>query len=152
MFKKATILFTILTLLIPMLALSDEATELRKKIFMDQKKLVVMENMQFTEEEAKNFWPVYEKFQPKLFESSQQFVEIIASYASIYNDMKDEEALELIDRYLAVQELRQKVMAQYTDALKKVLTGKKVFRYLQIESKLQAIARHELAKQIPLAN
>lgn len=58
MHKKTIILLTILTLFIPTLALADDATELKKKIFMDQKKLVVMENMEFTDEEAKNFWPV----------------------------------------------------------------------------------------------
>ena len=152
MTKKTTILFTILTLLIPTLTLADDTKELKKNIFMDQKRLVVMENMEFTDEEAKDFWPVYEKYQPKLFESGQQFIDTIASYASVYQDMKDEEALELIERYLAVQQQRQEVMAQYTNALKKVLPGKKVFRCLQIESKLHAIARYELAKQIPLAN
>jgi len=33
----------------------------------------------------------------------------------------------------------------------KVLPGKKAFRYLQVESKLSAIGRYELAKEIPLA-
>jgi len=33
----------------------------------------------------------------------------------------------------------------------KVLPGKKAFRYMQIESKLAAIGRYELAKEIPLA-
>ena len=32
-----------------------------------------------------------------------------------------------------------------------VLPGKKVFRCVQIESKLESIARYEMAKQIPLA-
>jgi hypothetical protein len=33
----------------------------------------------------------------------------------------------------------------------KVLPGKKAFLYLQVESKLSAIGRYELAKEIPLA-
>ena len=33
----------------------------------------------------------------------------------------------------------------------KVLPGKKAFRYMQVESKLLAIGRYELAKGIPLA-
>ena len=32
-----------------------------------------------------------------------------------------------------------------------ILPGKKAFRYMQVENKLEAIARHELAKEIPLA-
>ena len=151
MHKKTLILFAILSLMIPALAIADEATELKNKIFMDQKKLMVMESMEFTAEEAKNFWPVYEKYQPKLFESSQQFIRVISSYASVYKDMKDEPAVELVDQYIKNQGHRQKVMEQYVEALKKVLPGKQVFRCVQIESKLESIARYEMAKQVPLA-
>jgi hypothetical protein len=33
----------------------------------------------------------------------------------------------------------------------KILPAKKVFRYLQIENKMDAAGRYELAKEIPLA-
>ncbi len=42
-------------------------------------------------------------------------------------------------------------MKKFTLDLEKVLPGKKVFRYLQVENKLEAIGRYELAKEIPLA-
>jgi hypothetical protein len=47
-----TILLTLMLLVAPVLALADEALDLKKKIMFDQKRLVVMENMEFTEEEA----------------------------------------------------------------------------------------------------
>jgi len=34
---------------------------------------------------------------------------------------------------------------------KKVLPGRKIFRHLLFETKLEAIARFEMAKEIPLA-
>jgi hypothetical protein len=46
-------LMTILLLAAPLLAMADEAAELKKKIMFDEKKLVVMENMEFKEAEAK---------------------------------------------------------------------------------------------------
>ena len=61
-----TILLTLMLLVAPVLALADEALDLKKKIMFDQKRLVVMENMEFTEEEAAAFWPVYEKHQEDL--------------------------------------------------------------------------------------
>lgn len=149
--NKITILLATLLLLTPALALADEAAELKKKIFMDQKKLVVMDNMKFTDDEAKKFWPLYGTYQEKLFKSSQRIGKVITSYASLYKDMKDDEALELMDEYQLAQKQRLEVMKQYTTDLKKVLPGKKVFRCLQVESKLEAIARFEMAKNIPLA-
>jgi hypothetical protein len=149
--NKITILLATLLLLTPALALADEASELKKKIFMDQKKLVVMENMEFTEQEAQQFWPVYEKHQEKLFKSSLQLVNVIASYASVYKEMKNDEALALLDEFQQAQKQRLDILHQYATDLKKNLPGTKVMRSLQVEYKLQAIARFEMAKNIPLA-
>jgi hypothetical protein len=149
--NKITLLLAVLFLTLPALAMADESEELKKKIFMDQKKLVVMENMEFTEEEAKNFWPVYEKHQEELFQIGQQFGKVITSYASVYKDMKNDKALELLDEFQEAQKQRLEVLNQYTGDLKKVLPGTKVFRCLQVEYKLEAIARFEMAKGIPLA-
>jgi hypothetical protein len=144
-------LMTILLLAAPLLAMADEAAELKKKIMFDEKKLVVMENMEFTEAEAKGFWPVYDQYQEKLFQNSQLFGQLIMSYASNYQSLTDEKAMELMDEYYKIRGERQKIMQKYTGDLKKVLPGRKIFRYLQVENKLEAIARFELAKEIPLA-
>jgi len=149
--NKITILLATLILLTPALALADEAAELQKKIFMDQKKLVVMENMEFTEQEAQQFWPIYEEHQEKLFKNSLQLAKVIALYASVYKEMKSDEALVLLDEFQQAQKQRLDVLHQYANDLKKILPGTKVMRSLQVEYKLQAIARFEMAKKIPLA-
>ena len=114
-------LLAVLFLTLPSLAMADESVELKKKIIMDQKKLVIMENMEFTEEEAKNFWPVYEKHQEELFQNGQQFGKIITSYASVYKDMKDDKALTLVDEFQKAQKKRLEVLNQYSGDLKKIM-------------------------------
>jgi len=146
-----TLLLTILLMTAPLLALATESADLKKQIFMDQKKLVVMENMELSDDAAKNFWPVYGKYQEKLFNNAQKRGEVIASYASVYQDMSDSQALELVEDYYRTQDERLALMKQYAKELKTVLPGNKVFRYLQVENKLEAIARFEMAKGIPLA-
>ena len=149
--NKITILLATLFLLTPALVLADDAAELKKKIFMDQKKLVVMENMEFTEQEAQQFWPVYEKHQEELFKNGLQLGKVIFSYASVYKEMKNDEALALLDEFQQAQKQRLDILHQYATDLKKILPGTKVMRSLQVEYKLQAIARFEMAKKIPLA-
>jgi hypothetical protein len=146
-----TILLTILLLAVPFFALADEALDLKKKIMFDQKRLIIMENMDFTEAEAKAFWPVYEKHQEELFQVSQRGATLILAYASVYQSLTDEQATKLIDEYYDVQDDRLAVMKKMAVDVGKVLPGKKAFRYMQVESKLTAIARYELAKGIPLA-
>ena len=146
-----TILLTLLLLAVPFFALADEALELKKQILFDQKRLVVMENMDFTAEEAKAFWPVYEKYQEDLFQVSQRGATLILAYASVYQSLTDDQATKIIDEYYDIQDDRLAVMKKMAADVGKVLPGKKAFRYMQVESKLTAIARYELAKGIPLA-
>ena len=146
-----TILLTLMLLVAPVLALADEALDLKKKIMFDQKRLVVMENMEFTEEEAVAFWPVYEKHQEDLFQVNQRGAKLILAYASVYQTLTDEQAVKLVDEYYDIQDDRLTVMKKMAVDVGKVLPGKKAFRYLQVESKLSAIGRYELAKEIHLA-
>ena len=146
-----TILLTLMLLVAPVLALADEALDLKKKIMFDQKRLVVMENMEFTEEEAAAFWPVYDKHQEELFQVNQRGAKLILAYASVYQTLTDEQAVKLVDEYYDIQDDRLTVMKKLASDVGKVLPGKKAFRYMQVESKLLAIGRYELAKAIPLA-
>jgi hypothetical protein len=43
-----------------------------------------------------------------------------------------------------------KLKRSYVPKLEKVLPGIKVARYLQIENKIRAVVRHDLAAEIPL--
>lgn len=146
-----TVLLTVLLLATPFLALADESYELKKQIMFDQKKLVIMENMEFTEEEAKAFWPVFDKYQEELFQVNQRGAKLILAYASAYQTLTDDVATKIIDEYYDVQDDRLAVMKKMAADVGKVLPGKKAFRYMQVENKLIAIARYELAKEIPLA-
>jgi hypothetical protein len=149
--RLKSILLTILLLAVPFVAFADEALDLKKKIIFDQKKLVVMENMDFTDDETKAFWPVYEKYQEELFQVSQRGATLILAYASVYQTLTDDQATKIIDEYYNIQDERLAIMKKMMVDVGKVLPGKKAFRYMQVESKLSAIARYELAKEIPLA-
>jgi hypothetical protein len=124
---------------------------LAQKIKAD-KKLVVAANMQLTEEEAKGFWPVYESYQKDLAAINKRLAGVIKGYADVYNKgpVSDEAAKKLINQAIAVDEAELKLKRSYLPKLEKVLPGLKVARYIQIENKIRAVIRYELAAQIPL--
>ncbi|MGD9343167.1 MAG: hypothetical protein PVJ25_03975 [Desulfuromonadales bacterium] len=146
-----SVLLTILLLAVPLLSMAEDSNQLRKEIMMDQKRLIIMDNMELTEEEGKAFWPVYAKHQEELFQVNQRGAKLILAYAAAYQTLTDEQAVKLIDEYYDIQDDRLVVMKKMASDVGKVLPGKKAFRYMQIESKLSAIGRYELAKAIPLA-
>jgi len=124
---------------------------LREKIKAD-KKLVVAANMDLTESEAKGFWPVYEDYQKDLQKINQRLLSVINSYATDYRNktMTNEKAKKLINEALAIEQDEANLKGSYVPRLSKVLPGIKVARYLQIETKIRAIVRYELAAGVPL--
>jgi hypothetical protein len=130
---------------------ADNMQILREKIKAD-KKLVVAVNMELTESEAKDFWPLYESYQKELAGINDRLAKLIMSYAQEYNNktLADEKAKELTDEMLVIEEAEVNLRKSYAPKIGKVLPAKKVARYLQIESKIRAIVKYELAAEVPL--
>jgi hypothetical protein len=126
------------------------------QIMMDKikadKKLFVAANMELTETEAKAFWPVYEQYQKDLGGINQRIAKLIESYAADYraNSMTDEGAKKLIGEFVAIEKAEAGLKESYVPKLNKVLPPKKVARYLQVENKIRAMVKFDLARGIPL--
>ena len=131
---------------------ADNMQILREKIKAD-KKLLVAANMDLTESEAKGFWPVYEEYQKDLAAINQRIGKLIENYAADYraNTLTDEKAKGLIDELVAIEQAEAGLKTTYVPKLRKVLPEKKVARYLQIENKIRAVVKYELAGAVPLA-
>jgi len=130
---------------------ADNMQIMRDKIKAD-KKLVVASNMELTEAEAKAFWPVYDQYQKDLRAVNERIVKMIKSYADAYNakSMTDDGAKKLTAEFVAIEKAEAAMKESYVPKLSKVLPPRKVARYLQIENKIRALVRFDLAEQIPL--
>lgn len=130
---------------------ADNMQILREKVKADRK-LLVAANMGLTQAEDKSFWPVYEAYQKELGALNQRIVNFITSYAADYkaDSLSDDKAKQMIDEFLAIEDAETKLKRSYVPKLSKVLPAKKVVRYMQIENKIRASVKYELAEQIPL--
>jgi len=128
---------------------ADTMQLVREKIQAD-KKLLVAINMGLTEKEAQAFWPVYDSYQKDLGLLNGRMLVLIEDFAKNYQAMSDEAARKLVGDYLAVERDRVKLKQSYLPKLRQALPEKKVARYLQIENKIEAVIRYELADKIPL--
>jgi hypothetical protein len=124
---------------------------LRDKVRAD-KKLEVAQNMQLTDSEATAFWPIYEAYQTDLGKINERMKKVILEYAAAYNGgpVTNETAKKLLEESLATQEADVQLVRSYVPKLEKALPEMKVARYIQIETKIRALVRYELASQIPL--
>ena len=116
------------------------------------KKLVVAANMELNEAEAKAFWPIYDAYQKELQAINERLGKTILAYADAYNKkaLTDELAKQLISEALAIDQDELTLRKTYAAKLNGVLPAMKVARYIQIENKIRAAIRYELAAGIPL--
>ena len=124
---------------------------LRQKIKAD-KKLVVAENLNLTEAEGAKFWPVYEAYQKDLQQINERMVKAIQAYATAYNKgpVTNEAAKPLLDEALAVDDAEAAMKRSAAPKILAALPATKAARYIQIENKIRAAIRYELAAGIPL--
>jgi hypothetical protein len=126
---------------------------LRDKITAD-KKFVVASNMNLTDAEAKEFWPIYESYQRDLHQINRRLAKVIEDYAISYNKgaVLNGTAKKLLDEAIGIELAEARLKQTYVVILDKILPSTKVARYIQIETKIRAIIRYGLAERIPLVN
>ena len=124
---------------------------LRQKIKAD-KKLVVAQNLKLTDAEGATFWPVYEAYQKDLQPINQRMTAVILAYADAYNKgpVTNETAKKLLDESLAIDDAEAKLKSASAPKILAALPAMKAARYIQIENKIRAAVRYELAAAIPL--
>lgn len=124
---------------------------LRQKMKAD-KKVLVAANMNLSEAEARAFWPIYDAYQRDLEQVNRKVVGTVTAYAEAYlrGPIPDDLAKKLLADSLAADEAEIRLKRAYVPRLQNVLPAAKVARYLQVENKLRALVRYDVAETIPL--
>lgn len=153
--SAVAVLFTLMLCAFPAIAqeMSDANMEILKEKLKADKKLLVANNMDLSDADAKQFWPIYDAYQKDLQQVNQKLGQTIKDYADAFNKgpIADNTAKKLLGDALSVEEQETKLKRTYAEKLEKVLPYSKVARYIQIETKIRSLIRMELAQQIPLA-
>ena len=148
--KSRIILLALLLTIMPLAAFAQDADDLKKQIILDQKKLNIMENVSFSDDEAKSFWPIYGNYQEQLFALDVMRSRVLSYYVTNYKSLTDQQATDIMDNMFELADNRQIVLKKFTLDLEEVLPAKKVFRYLQVEHNIAAIEQYNMAKNLPL--
>jgi hypothetical protein len=156
---KKLILFIMLAafLSFPLSVIADQQpTESDMQILLAKikadKKLLVAANMDLTEAEATKFWPVYDQYQAELGKLNGRIATVIDQYGMALKDksMTDKKARWMIDEMVSIDQDEAAMKKSFVPKLYQALPVIKAARYLQIEGKIRAAIRYELASAVPL--
>ena len=133
---------------------AGEASKASLDVLLDairsNRKALVAVNLSLTDAEAARFWPVYERYQKELTAVNDRLAKVVEDYITNFHDLSNEKAMQLVGDYLSAEEDRAKIRRTFLPEFAKVLPGRKVARFYQIENKTDAILRYDLAAEIPV--
>jgi hypothetical protein len=115
---------------------------------------ILREEMMLTDEESKEFWPLYERYSAEKRVINEPYLAALIEYVDRYynGDLNDEHAVRLMSTYFVVEQARLTKRQDYVKKFGKVMSDVKVMRFFQLENKVQAEVNAALAKTIPLAD
>lgn len=134
-------------------AAAQEATEIQltRAEIQKARQAIVAEAMQLTEDEALAFWPAYRDYRVEMARLGDRLVKVITEFAAADAKLNDEQAKRLLAETLDIEADQVALRKKHVGVFGKILPAPKVTRFFQIENKLDAIVRYDLAKAIPLA-
>ncbi len=126
--------------------------ELVRSIVQTGRKVVVAKNMQLTDAESEAFWPVYNEFETAIRAVNDKRVKILSELARDFDTLSDEQAVDLLQQSFKFQQERVKVRKSFIRKFKKVLSGKRLTRFYQIDGKIDTMIDFDIARTVPLVN
>jgi UTP:GlnB (protein PII) uridylyltransferase len=146
------VVFGIVVTLIGSAVLAQTAGEIEaaRAYLQAERQDVVSQTLDLTEAEATAFWPLYREYRAELMKVGDTTVALLKDYAAKYGSMTDADASALLDTYFKAQQQELKVKQNYVGKFRKVLPGRKVTRFYQVENKVDALIRLQAAADVPL--
>jgi hypothetical protein len=125
--------------------------KLRERIRNDRKGLVA-QNLPLTEAESKAFWPIYDRCYESIEGAQRKANRVVVEYVGAGAQMTDAHAKQIIRDALEAEADAARARKSCFDRVAKVLPGKKAAHYFQIENKIAALARYDVAVALPLVH
>jgi len=136
--------------LVPDRGLSDEDIGLLRKDIRSLKKQIIAANMNLTETEAQQFWPIYDRYMAEMVKIVDKKFDLLKEYATKYDSMTDEQADTYIKGRAAVEDSILQLRLKYIPIFRKVLSGKTAARFTQIDWRLSLALDLQLNSQVPI--
>jgi hypothetical protein len=127
----------------------DDITLFRKDV-RSLRKQIIAANLDLTDTEAQQFWPIFDRYTAELRKIFDRKFEVLKEYAANYDTLTDEQADTYIQGRAAVEESILQLRLKYVPIFRKVLSGKTAALFTQIDWRLGLVIDLQLASQVPM--
>jgi hypothetical protein len=132
--------------------LSQKQIQAAKELMDTSRNFALILNLDFTEEENEEFWPLYDEYREEIRGVRERKLSLIDEYAARYgNDTVDDEfADRAIKDSIKIQIDTAKIRDKYWKKFRRIIPATKAARFYQLENKMDAEVEYILAGGVPL--
>ena len=124
--------------------------ELLRQDLGTKKVALITEVMQFTDDEAEVFWPLYREFDFEKSKLGDETLKLIKDYAAHYVDITDEKAVELMNTNFDLQKKELDLKRDYLKKFNKIIAPARAVKFMQVMNQIELIIDIQIASQLPL--
>ena len=132
-------------------AITDQQLALLRRNIRSIKKQLIAANLTLADSEATKFWQVCEEYSADMGKINDTRTAIIKEYSDEYGTLTDDQADNLIRRWLDTDIEQTKLRQRYVAIFRKVLPGKKAATFFQLDRRISTMIDLQLTSQLPLA-
>ena len=147
--KKVLVLLAFAFLGSQAIAQSNEA-EMLISMFKVEKKALLMDFLQLSEEEGAAFWPVYEAFDMERGHIAKKRIDLISKYAEGYGAMTAEQVDALANESFAIRASLEGLHKTYYKKFKKAVGAIRAAQFVQFERFVDNAIDSRLNDSLPL--
>jgi Skp family chaperone for outer membrane proteins len=150
MSKPLTLVLFLLLLSSTSLCSQDAYIALLGSDIQAEKLELITETMDFTAEEAEEFWPVYAKYAVELNKINKETVQLINEYSKSIDNMSNDQAEALMAKWFELRERRLQLKKDYFQKYKEALSVTRAVKLIQLENQINMLTDLKIASQLPL--
>jgi len=130
-------------------ASQEKSTDLSLAQIQADRKAIVSAVVAPAPQQEEAFWQTYWEYRGRISRQTDRIVELVKQYEASYAAVDDAVALAMVEEILAIQSNWVEIKREYVKKFQKILIPKQVVRWYQIENKMDAVYRAEMAVSIP---
>lgn len=125
--------------------------ELLRSDLRDNKRNVIAAVMQFSDEDAVKFWPIYNQYESELEKLGNRRLKLLDDYIAHYNNLTNAVAEDLVQRSLELEAQRNMLKRKYYEKFSAALSPVTAGRFYQVENQIQLLLDLQIASRLPIA-
>jgi hypothetical protein len=131
------------------LQLDDQYIELMRSDIRTQRVALITDMMQFSEDEASVFWPIFREYEVELAKIYDVRIEGIKWFAANFDELTDEKAKDLARKTIKFEKDKTKLTEKYYKKLSKELSPTLAAKFFQLERWLNLMVELQVTSMLP---